>query len=495
MFTQKNKFYHGFLFGFILFLAFAVTSCGSNYLTRSQHSPTVSPDGKMLIFQSDHESPGKYDLVVKFKTGLGWTPPVPLLFANTRMNTAGPFITYDQNYLLITSDQKGGQGDVDLWIAKRGKALWGKAVNLGAPVNTAGYEGFGSISPDGNTLYFTRECNEKKGKDKFCLFMSTKVNGQWTEPVRLPEPVNSEYSDFAPIIMADGTTIIFSSNRPGGHGGYDLYKTEMMGNGAWSEPVNLGAEINTAYDDRIVSVPASGDVIYLSRPEMKGGRLVYRIHTAKLPAEMRHSSVITVAGVVTERNDSAKTISAEIRVTDVQTRATRVISSNSEDGKYFVVLNKKKVYDVSVSKKGYLFYSTRFDLGDVTRYDAIIRDIELTPIEKGSSMVLNNLYFKLNSDNVFDYQKSQFELGRLVSLMQTNPRMKIEIGGHTDTSGTEAYNKTLSEKRAQAVYGFLVGHGISKNRLAVKGYGYSKPLSSGSAEKNRRVEITVISAN
>ncbi len=495
MLTQKHNSINGLLLGFLLFLAAAVTSCGSNYLYRSQHSPTVSPDGKMLIFQSDHTSPGTYDCVIKFKTGLGWTPPVPLLFANTKMNTAGPFITYDQNNLLLTSDQKGGKGDVDLWIAKRGKRLWGKAVNLGAPINTAGYDGFGSISPDGNTLYFTRECNEKKGKDKFCLFKSARVNGQWTEPVRMPAPVNSEYSDFAPIIMAGGTSIIFSSNRPGGHGGYDLYKTEMMSGGTWSDPVNLGDEINTKYDDRIVSVPASGDVIYYSHPEEKGGKLVYRIKTARLPVAMQQSSVITVAGVVTDKNDPEKTVNAEIRVTDVQKRNTQVTWSNNEDGKYFIVLSKKRVYDVSVNKKGYLFYSTRFDLGNVTKFDAVIRDIELMPIERGSSVVLNNLFFKLNSDNVFDYEKSRFELDRLARLMQDNPGMKIEIGGHTDSSGTEALNTTLSEKRAQAVYGFLAGHGITKSRLIVKGYGYSKPLSSYQAEKNRRVEITVLSVN
>lgn len=421
MLTQKHSFTNGFLFGVILILAVAVTSCGTNYAYRSQHSPTVSPDGNMLIFQSDHQSPGVYDCVIKFKTGLGWTPPVPLLFANTRMNTAGPFITYDQNYLLLTSDQKGGKGDVDLWIAKRGKALWGKAENLGAPVNTAGYEGFGSISPDGTALYFTRECDEKTGKDKFCIFKSTRSNGQWTEPVRLPAPINSESSDFAPIVMADGTSMIFASNRPGGRGGYDLYKSEMMSGGAWSEPVNLGDEINTKYDDRIVSVPASGDVIYYSHPEEKGGKLVYRIKTGKLPVEMKQSSVITIAGVVTDRNDPKKALGAEICVTDVQTRGIQKFSSNSEDGKYFIILNKKKAYDVTISKKGYLFYSTRVDLSDVRKFDAIIRDIELVPIETGSSMLLNNLFFKLNSDSVFDYEKTQAELDRLARLMQANP--------------------------------------------------------------------------
>ena len=228
----------------------------------------------------------------------------------------------------------------------------------------------------------------------------------------MPAPVNSEYSDFAPIIMADGTTIIFASNRPGGRGGYDLYKTEMMSGGAWSEPVNLGDEINTKYDDRIVSVPASGDVHLLFAPrDERGGKLVYRIKTAKLPAEMKSSSVITIAGIVTDESDPSKTINAEIRVTDVQTSGTQVFSSNGEDGKYFIVLNKRKVYDLSISKKGYLLYSTRLDLADVKKYDAIIRDIELVPIETGSSMILNNLYFKLNSDNVFDYEKTQCRAG------------------------------------------------------------------------------------
>ncbi|HOD15171.1 MAG TPA: OmpA family protein [Spirochaetota bacterium] len=494
MLKHTHKLHNGFLFGVILFLAVAVTSCGYNYANRSQHSPTVSPDGKMLIFQSDHENPGKYDCVVKFKTNLGWTPPVPLLFANTKMNTAGPFITYDQNNLLLTSDQKGGKGDVDLWIAKRGKALWGRAVNMGAPVNTAGYEGFGSISPDSTTLYFTRECDEKKGNDRFCIFRSIKVNGQWTEPVRMPAPVNSEYSDFAPIIMADGTTIIFASNRPGGRGGYDLYKTEMMSGGAWSEPVNLGDEINTKYDDRIVSVPASGDVIYYSHPEERSGRLVYRIRTAKLPAEMKSSSIITIAGTVTDKNDASKAIGAEIRVTDVQTGGTQVFSSNGEDGKYFIVLNKRKVYELSISRKGYLMYSARLDLADVKKYDAIIRDIELVPIEAGASMILNNLYFRLNSDSVFDYDKTRAELSRLARLMQVNPGMKIEIGGHTDSTGEESYNASLSEKRAQAVYGYLVSQGISRDRLVAKGYGCSKPLA-GAPEKNRRVEVTILSVN
>ncbi len=471
--------------------AFCISSCGVNYLYRSQHSPTVSPDGKMLIFQSDHNVAGQYDCVIRFKTGTGWTPPVPLLLANTKFDTAGPFITYDQNYLLLTSEKPEGKG-VDLWISKRGKAIWGKPVNLGLPINSTPYNGFGSISPDGRTLYFTRECQEKIGKDKFCLYLSTKNNDRWSEPVRIPAPVNSAYSDFAPIILADGRTMIFSSNRPGGQGGYDLYKTEHIG-GAWSWPVNLGPAINTHYDERIVSIPASGDVIYYSRAQKVLGELVYRIDTAPIPLELRQKLVITVEGVVTDKKNPKTPISAEILITDTLGNNTRVVLSNHEDGKYFIVLNKDRVYDISVTKKGYVFYSARFDLRNTNRFDAIVRNIELSPIEAGSSVVLNNLFFKLNSDNVFDYEKSHYELERLAGLLRANPGMKIEIGGHTDASGTAEYNRTLSEKRARAVYDYLAGQGIQKTRLTVKGYGYSKPLSSSNPDQNRRVEVTILS--
>lgn len=480
----------------VMILSIFFASCGHNYLYRSQHSPTISPDGKMLIFQSDYDNPGHYQCVIKFKTPLGWTPPIPLLFANTKMNTAGPFITYDQNNLLLTSDQKGGKGDVDLWISKRGK-LWGRPENMGAPINSPGYDGFGSISPDGKTLYFTRESRDKKGTDKFCLFMSTRSGGAWTEPVRMPQPVNSEYSDFAPTILADGKTIIFSSNRTGGFGGYDLYKTEMMSGGKWSVPVNLGDTINTKYDERIVSVPASGDTLYYSQPVDQGGKVIYRIKTATIPKELRQSTVVTVAGTVKDRQNAAVVLKAEIKIVDVQEKDTQVVLNNEEDGKYFIVLNRERVYDISVSRKGYIPYSNRIDLRDVKKFDAVIRDIELEPVVQGQTIKLNNIHFRTDSDNVLDYEKSRNELERIVKLLKMNPAMKIEVSGHTDSTGTEEHNKVLSEKRAIAVYGYLVNQGIQKERLSAKGYGAFKPVVLGDdrekLERNRRVEIKVLS--
>ncbi len=474
----------------------ALSGCARN-LNYSEYSPSVSADGRMIVYQTDRIGPDKYKIYLKYRTLLGWTPAIPLLFANSAVDDDGaPFITYDQNRLLVSSDKGGGQGGVDIWVSERRGSVWGKPVNLGKPVNSAGYDGFATISPDGETIYFVRQCPDKKcgGRECFGLYYSQKMNGKWAEPKRLPAPVNSEYSEFGPIILADGRTLLFSSARPGGMGGYDLYKTEMMDNGRWSDPVNLGDTINTPADDRLASVPASGDIMYVSKPDTRGR---YRIVKVAIPGKLRQSSVMAVAGIVSDKNDPEKKLESEITITDVETREDYVIKSNAGDGKYFIILNKNRNYDVSIRSTGYLYYSTRFDLKDRDageRYTELLRDIELSPITKGAVFTLNNVYFDFKSSVLRD--ESRFELDRVVAMLQRNPEMVIEIGGHTDDTGTMAFNLKLSRERAGAVAVYFMKQGISEKRLVVKGYGIQHPVSGGTGEKaramNRRVEIKIL---
>ncbi len=470
--------------------------CARN-INYSEYSPSISADGRMIVYQTDRIGEDKYKLYMKYKTVLGWTGAIPLLFANSRIDDDGaPFITYDQNSLLLSSDKKGGQGDVDIWIAPRKGPVWGVPRNLGKPVNSSGYDGFASLSPDGKTLYFVRECPDKKGdpKDRFGIYTSENVNGKWADPRRLPAPVNSNYSDFAPVILSDGRTLIFSSTRPGGMGGYDLYKTEMMDNGRWSDPVSLGKPINSASDDMIASVPASGDVIYYSKQDANGRS---RIAKSALPENLRQSSVVAVAGIVSDVNEPGKKLQAEIVITDVDTGEKYQISSNEGDGKYFIILNRNRLYDVSIRSKGYLFYSTRFDLKQRTfreKYVEIIRDIELSPITKGAVFTLNNVYFEYKSSLL--NPDSCYELGRVADMLRRNPEMVIEISGHTDDVGSDTYNVKLSKDRAQAVASFLVKHGSRRNQLKTVGYGAARPVATGIGEsarsKNRRVEIKIL---
>lgn len=495
MIRPVKKIFTGALFFVTALLV--VSGCARN-LKYSEHSPTVSPDGKMMIYQSDRMAAGNYLVYVRVKVGKTWLPPVPLVLANAPVdNTAGPFITYDQNHLLLTSDKKEGKGGVDIWISKRlGPLIWGIPENLGSPINTKGYDGFASLSPDGKTLYFVRECADKKAYKGhiFGIYTSQKRGDKWTRPRRMPWPINSKSSDFGPIILADGKTLVFSSARPGGYGGYDLYKTEKISNGRWSKPVNLGKSINTPYDDRMASVPARGDVIFVSRPTGKKGKK-YRIEEVTLPKQMRQSSVITIAGKVINKESRNVIGDAQIKITDMEDRYTHTLESNVKDGKYFIVLSKGKKYDVAVQKQGYTFYSEVFDLKNLESFNAIIRNMELSPVKKGTRMILRNIYFQYNSDRLL--KESNLEMKRLLSLMKRNRSIRIEISGHTDAIGSKAFNKKLSLKRAERVKRYLVRRGIRKDRLVAVGYAFEKPLvEEGTKEemkKNRRVEIKILS--
>ncbi len=461
-----------------------------------QYAPTISADGRTLIFESNLLGEGLWKLYIAHRTDSGWTTPA--LLDNVNSNTqgdfdGGSFLTYDQNYLLFSSDRSGGLGGIDIWISERQGEEWTEPKNIGAPVNSSGYDGFASLSSDGKTIYFIRDAEDNETcvkTNSFDLYYSIKKNDKWMEPRKLPYPINSKYCEGHPIILSDGKTLIFSSTRPGGFGGYDLYKSERRSDGSWSEPINLGSFINTSNDDEIVSVPASGDIMFYSSGEQDHADL----YSIPIPVGVRSSTVITVAGTVMDATTN-KPLSAEITIIDVEANGEPAhISSNQTDGKYIVILNKGKIYDVSVTADGYTFLSTQFDLKELKAFKEYIRDIRLDPIETGSKMVLNNIYFDVDNDSLLDISK--YELQRAIKLLRDNRSMIVEIAGHTDSTGTKEHNLDLSLRRARSVVRYFVNNGIEKKRLTGKGYGESLPIADNATDEgrqqNRRVEFRII---
>lgn len=472
------------------------SSYGQNY---SEYSPTISADGRTMIYQADIDEPKKYKIYVKQKIFDKWSKPASLDAINSKYADGGCFITYDQNSLIFTSDRKGGMGNCDLWISQRTGDKWSEPVNMGSPINTPGYEGFASLSPDGNTLYFVRECPEKTGcKEKLGIFYAQKVNGVWMEPKKMPAPINTDACEFGPVILADNLTLIFSSTRPGGYGGYDLYKTEKTEHGGWSKPVNLGSFINTKGEDSLIAIPASGDIMYYTKAldQDTGGReSARRIFSVPIPENLQQTKVVIVKGTVRDRRNPDKTLFAELTITDInQDDRPITIYSNKDDGKYIVILNKGKICDFSVKSSGYLFYSRKIDLTGLQQYKEINEDILLEPIMVGANIVLNNMYFEFRSYKLL--KESKYELNRIIKLMKENPTMKVEISGHTDNIGSVRANTKLSMQRAQAVVAYLIKNGIVKSRLVSKGYGKTKPIATNKSEEgrkeNRRVEIEVL---
>ncbi len=488
-----------------LLIFFSCSSAGSSSKSRgyqySEYSPTISADGKTMIYQADIDKPKKYQIYAKQKVFDKWSKPVSLDAINSRYNDGGCFITYDQNSLIFTSDRPGGLGNCDLWVSQRKGDRWSEPVNMGAPINSAGYDGFASLAPDGNTIYFVRECPEKKGcKERLGIFYSEKVDDVWTTPKKMPAPINTDYCEFGPVILADNLSLIFSSTRPGGSGGYDLYKVERTEAGGWGRPTNLGGFINTKGEDSLIAIPASGEIMYYTKSrsgqedEKREG--VRRIFSVPIPENLQQTKVVIVKGTVRDKRRTEKTLFAEIAITDINSDARpKIIYSNRDDGKYIVILNKGKICDFSVRSAGYLFYSRKIDLTDVRQYREINEDILLEPIVVGANIVLNTMYFEFRKYKLL--KESKYELKRIIKLLKENPTMRVEISGHTDNIGSDRTNQKLSMQRAEAVVEHLVDNGIAKNRLEAKGYGKQRPIATNKSEEgrqeNRRVEIEVLS--
>ncbi|MBN1496015.1 MAG: OmpA family protein [Spirochaetes bacterium] len=488
-----------------LLLFYSCSSTGSSGGSRgyqySEYSPTISADGRTMIYQADIDQPKKYQIYAKQKVFDKWSKPMSLDSINSKYNDGGCFITYDQNALIFTSDRPGGLGNCDLWISQRQGERWSEPVNMGAPINSPGYDGFASLSPDGTELFFVRECPEKKGcAEKLGIYYAKKVGDRWTEPKKMPAPINTDYCEFGPVILADNLSLIFSSTRPGGSGGYDLYKVERTESGGWGRPINLGGFINTKGEDSLIAIPASGEIMYytksMSGNEEEKREGVRRIFSVPIPENLQQTKVVIVKGTVRDKRKTDKTLFAEIAITDINSDARpKIIYSNRDDGKYIVILNKGKICDFSVRSSGYLFYSRKIDLTDVRQYKEINEDILLEPIVVGANIVLNTMYFEFRKYGLL--KESKYELNRIIKLLNENPTMRVEISGHTDNIGSDRVNQKLSEKRARSVVEYLVKNGIARHRLEAKGYGKTRPIATNKSEEgrqeNRRVEIEVLS--
>jgi tetratricopeptide (TPR) repeat protein len=172
-----------------------------------------------------------------------------------------PAITADNETLIFSRNIAGNE---DFFISKKRNKEWSSPVSLSSNINTSQFnEGAQSISPDGQYLFFTG-CNRPNGLGRCDIYVSHKEGNNWGQSFNLGAPVNTIYWESQPAISPDGNTLYFVSNRPGGIGGYDIWKTQLNEEGEWSAPVNLGPEINTPYDENTPFLHADGKTLYFS---------------------------------------------------------------------------------------------------------------------------------------------------------------------------------------------------------------------------------------
>jgi len=460
----------------------------------------LSADGSGLFFTRRKKNNASYlkefseDFYYAVFSGDTAEVAVQLNYPPGKENDAGALcISPDGRLLFFTACfRPDSYGSCDLYYSEKTGDTWSKAKNMGAHINSDLWDAQPSISPNGNTLYFASNRKGSLGSSDIWKTERT-PDGGWGIPANLGIPVNTKDAEMAPFIHYDNTTLYFSSYGHPGLGGADLYRS-VSKNGAWTQPENLGFPINSSADELIVVVNPEGNRGFIScnNLEGKGG---YDIFMFDLNEAIRPTPVSYMKGKVYDQVNG-QPLEARFELIDIVRDSTIIEArSDKQNGEFLVCLPGERNYALNVSCDGYLFYSEHFPMSEIkSRWDPLVKDIPLEPIAVGHTMVLRNIFYETDQ-----YQLkaiSYAELDKLVSFLINNPGVRIEIGGHTDDEGTEEYNFDLSMKRARAVYGYLLEHGIDAGRLSYKGYGESSPVSSNGSDDgralNRRTEIGII---
>ncbi len=468
-----------------------------------ERSPVISPDGKTLYFirQGDPRNigydifPENQDIWVSRKAqdgkwGKAYNIGKPL---NTAASNGVMGVTPDGNTLLLfgnyDSPRRGGAS-----FSKRTKEGWSdpEEIKIKNYLNTSNWYQF-ALGSDGKTLLMAIQGKTNYGEnDIYASFLQK--DGTWTEPLNLGKTVNTVLNEISPFLAADGETLYFSTNGRGGSGDYDVFVTRRLDGSwtKWSEPENLGDKINTSGFDAYYKIDASGEYAYFTSTKNSFGRGdIFRV---LLPKKAKPKPVALIYGKVLNA-ETKEPIEAKV-IYEILPGGTEagIANSTPETGDYKITLPSGNNYGFRAEAKGFISVNDNIDLTGLEEYKEIRRDLELMPIRKGVNVRLNNIFF--------DYDKSALreesfpELNRVVEFLKENPKVEITIAGHTDSIGSNWYNKNLSSARAKAVADYIISHSISESRISYEGYGENKPLADNGTEegrqKNRRVEFIIM---
>ncbi len=338
-------------------------------------------------------------------------------------------------------------------------------------------------------LYFASERPDGYGNSD--IYVSYRnADGSWSRPQILDTTINTPWAETSPFIHPDGKTLYFCSNGHKGVGGFDIFVTQKDENGKWTSPKNLGYPINTPQNDIGLVVSASGKHAYICS-NRKGGYGLIDIYRFDLPEPLQPEKMIYIKGKVFDEK-SYKPVKATCEIINLQNQ--KVIFSTQSDsltGEFILCLPQKEEYGLYITSNKYLFYSQNIKAETIE--EGIINDIYLKPVKKGSYIVLPNIFFEVDSFKL--KTTSIVELNKIIAFLNEHPDINVEISGHTDNTGNDQYNLSLSEKRAKSVYEYLIKNGIKAERLKYKGYGSIKPRASNDTEEgralNRRTELSI----
>lgn len=431
-----------------------------------------------------------------------WGHIMPIADINTVNNEGAQALSIDGKWMFFTAcGREDSHGSCDLYFSRRTPGGWSEPINIGKPVNSPYWESQPCFSADGKTLYFVSNRPGGKGNNDIwsAEIIGFKHNGLpiFGEVKNAGDSINTPGNETSPFIHADNKTIYFSSTNWPGMGDLDIFYSRRTDSCGWSTPKNIGYPINTPTDDNGLIVNASGTMAYYSSMKrLPNGTSRRELLCFEMPQEARPSPVSYIKGLVYDIK-TRKPLSANIELVrlDNQKRQTQAISDEHK-GAFLINLPSGYDYGLFAQCEGYFFFSENISLKKNASSDGapMTIDIPLTPLIKGEKIALKNVFFDTNSTEL--KPESCVELDKLVQVMKQNPNIHIEIGGHTDNVGSAEYNRRLSEGRAKATSDYLISKGIANSRITSKGYGLTKPVASNETEEgratNRRTEAMII---
>lgn len=478
----------------------------------SELNPLLSPDGKTLYF-SRRNHPNNVG-GVNDKEDI-WYSELGADGKWTLAKNMGPQFNNDNpNFINAISSTPDGKSVIIILGNKyldNGKMMAGvsvsdningswskpKALNIANDYNYNEKANYFLANTRKSLLMSVERDDSKGGRDLYVSF--TKDDSLWSEPLNLGALINTAGEETAPFLASDDKTLYFSSTGFSGYGGADIYVSKRLDDTwtNWSEPKNMGPDINSKTDDLFFNIPSTSEYAYYSRGITPDNADIFR---AKLPFYKSPDPVVIVKGKLID-GKTGKPIGAKIiyeRLPDG--KEVGVTYSNPETGEYEIHLPGGQLYGVRAEAKDHVSTNQNLDLRNVTKDgtvqqpDMTLAPIEVSRVEPDMVIALNNIFFDFDK---FTLKAESFpELNRIVTLMKEKATMTVEIAGHTDATGPDQYNLSLSERRAKAVSNYLVEKGIAADRITTTFFGKTKPKESNETKegrrKNRRVEFKIL---
>ena len=450
-----------------------------------------------------------------------WGNLVPFAHNDPEANFGHPYVSPDGRKLFFVSDRAGGQGGTDIWYCENLGNQWGSPINMGPEVNTAGNELFPYLHRD-STLYFTSTGHP--GLGGYDIFYSRLSKAGPGKVFNLGYPMNTRFNDHG-LIFYNDTTGFFSSDRPGGKGSDDIYGCTVRPPTVYLAGIVIDKETRQPIEGATLQMKdAEGRFIERFKVESEpGGKFKIEVpyhekyllianrngyfqkeHTLNTNSDPLEEIVVemqkydyAVEGLVTNGEDGKPIEGVRVELLDAQGNVLESVLTDAT-GKYAFALKPESDYRLRTEKEGFFKQSAR--VSTKGKPNGVIRnDFKLFPLEVDQVVRLENIFYDYNKSNI--RPDAAVELDKLVATLQDNPTVKIELSSHTDCRGKDAYNLSLSQKRAKSAVDYIISKGIPKANITSKGYGESQPSESCVCEKcsedqhqrNRRTEFKVLS--